>query len=98
MVRDLFIGQASARIMNRIGLMVALVPALSPTLGSLLLAAGHWRWIFGLMFIYAVVLMGAMLFLLPETNSHADPAPVSYTHLDVYKRQLYRSHASRDGW
>lgn len=74
MVRDLFIGQASARIMNRIGLMVALVPALSPTLGSLLLAAGHWRWIFGLMFIYAVVLMGAMLFLLPETNSHADPA------------------------
>ncbi len=74
MVRDLFIGQASARIMNRIGLMVALVPALSPTLGALILAGGHWRWIFALMFVYAVVLVAAMPVLLPETNRHADPA------------------------
>lgn len=74
MVRDLFVGQASARIMNRIGLMVALVPALSPTLGALLLASGHWRFIFAVMFLYALVLMAAMLALLPETNRSADPS------------------------
>ena len=73
-VRDLFVGQTSARIMNRIGLLVGLVPAFSPAVGSLLLTFADWRAIFVLMFVYAVVVVGVVWFLLPETNKAIDHA------------------------
>ena len=73
-VRDLFVGQASARIMNRIGLLVGLVPAFSPAIGSLLLTFADWRAIFLLMFAYAIVAVGVVFFLLPETNQTINPA------------------------
>ena len=73
-VRDLFVGQTSARIMNRIGLLVGLVPAFSPAIGSVLLTFANWRAIFVLMFVYAVVVVGVVWFLLPETNKSLDRA------------------------
>lgn len=71
-VRDLFVGQTSARIMNRIGLLVGLVPALSPAVGSLLLTFAEWRSIFVLMFVYAVLVVVVVYFLMPETNHTID--------------------------
>ena len=73
-VRDLFVGQTSARIMNRIGLLVGLVPAFSPAIGSVLLTFANWRAIFVLMFVYAVLVVSVVYFLLPETNRNLDPA------------------------
>lgn len=73
-VRDLFVGQTSARIMNRIGLLVGLVPAFSPAVGSLLLTFADWRAIFVLMFVYAVLVVGVVFYLLPETNKSMDHA------------------------
>ena len=73
MVRDLFVGQTSARIMNRIGLLVGLVPAFSPAVGSLLLLA-DWHAIFILMFVYAIAVVAIVWLLMPETNLAADPA------------------------
>lgn len=73
-VRDLFVGQTSARIMNRIGLLVGLVPAFSPAVGSVLLTVAHWRTIFVLMFVYAVVVVAIVYFVLPETNTTAERA------------------------
>lgn len=73
-VRDLFVGQTSARIMNRIGLLVGLVPAFSPALGSVLLTIVDWRAIFVLMFLYAIVVVAIVWFLLPETNRSIDRA------------------------
>jgi MFS transporter, DHA1 family, multidrug resistance protein len=71
-VRDLFVGQTSARIMNRIGLLVGLVPAFSPAVGSILLTLLDWRAIFVLMFVYAAVMVGVVYFILPETNASID--------------------------
>jgi len=71
-VRDLFVGQTSARIMNRIGLLVGLVPAFSPAVGSLLLTFADWRAIFLLMFVYAIGMVGVVAFLMPETNRSID--------------------------
>ncbi|MCB1756885.1 MAG: MFS transporter, partial [Gammaproteobacteria bacterium] len=42
-VRDLFTGDDSSRIMNLIGIILALGPAISPTLGGLLMEAFGWR-------------------------------------------------------
>jgi MFS transporter, DHA1 family, multidrug resistance protein len=75
-VRDLFVGQTSARIMNRIGLLVGLVPAFSPAVGSLLLTFADWRAIFLLMFVYAALMVGVVWLLMPETNKSMDRALV----------------------
>lgn len=72
LVRDLFIGQASARIMNLTGLMVGIAPAIAPTLGSLAAAVWSWHAVFALMIFYGVVVVAAVLLILPETNAFKD--------------------------
>jgi DHA1 family bicyclomycin/chloramphenicol resistance-like MFS transporter len=71
-VRDLFTGQAAAQIMNTMGIMLALGPALSPTIGGITLDLVGWHAIFGLMVVYGCVVVGLVLFSLPETNRAPD--------------------------
>ncbi|GAC1328499.1 MAG: multidrug effflux MFS transporter [Beijerinckiaceae bacterium] len=73
-VRDQFTGQASARIMNLIGLMFAIGPAVSPSIGALLLQTLGWHSIFVLMVVYGLVVVGATLFGISETNPNINPA------------------------
>ena len=80
-VRDLFVGQASARIMNRISLLVGVVPALSPAIGSALLTFIGYKSIFVLMLLYAVAVVGTVLFILPETNDTPDPMMARPGHM-----------------
>ena len=48
-VRDLFQGQQSSRIMNLIGIILAVGPAAAPTIGGLVLMQAGWRAIFVVM-------------------------------------------------
>ena len=57
LIRDLFRGQQAARIMNMIGIILAVAPIISPTLGGLLLEVADWRWIFVLMVAYAIAVL-----------------------------------------
>ncbi|WP_075217252.1 multidrug effflux MFS transporter [Mongoliimonas terrestris] len=73
-VRDSFTGQQSARIMNTIGIWLAVGPALSPTIGGILLQVFDWHAIFVSMVVYGVVLLAVVAVGLPETNRTPDPA------------------------
>jgi DHA1 family bicyclomycin/chloramphenicol resistance-like MFS transporter len=73
-VRDQFTGQASARIMNLIGLMFAIGPAVSPSLGALLLRTLGWHSIFVSMVVYGLVVVGVTIFAVSETNPNINPA------------------------
>lgn len=75
-VRDLFDGQEAARIMNTVGIMLALGPALSPTLGGLTLDLLGWHAIFGLMVLYGLAAVFVVHFVMPETNRAPDPSRV----------------------
>ena len=75
-VRDQYIGQTSARIMNAIAMTLALGPAVSPTLGGLVLEAFGWHEIFWLMVAFGVALVVLVLTGLPETNRTLDRAAV----------------------
>ncbi|WP_244472032.1 multidrug effflux MFS transporter [Prosthecomicrobium hirschii] len=75
-VRDLFTGQDAARIMNTIGIMLAVGPALSPTIGGITLELFGWHAIFGLMVLYGAVVIGLVVFAMTETNRRPDPALV----------------------
>lgn len=69
-VRDQYTGQQSARIMNAIGTMLALGPAISPTLGGVILDLFSWHEIFFCMIIYGAALIVAVVIFQPETNDH----------------------------
>ena len=67
MVRDLFEGEAMARIMSLVFMVFMVVPVLAPSIGQLILAFGPWRAIFVLLAAYAVVMLSWAWLRLPET-------------------------------
>jgi DHA1 family bicyclomycin/chloramphenicol resistance-like MFS transporter len=85
-VRDQFTGQSSARIMNLIGLILAVGPAVSPTIGGVLLSAFGWHSIFVVMVIYGVVAVLVMGIWCVETNAAPDPT-------QAYPGQVVRNYA-----
>lgn len=73
-VRDLFSGQESARVMNSIGIVLALGPAVAPTLGGLLLQFAGWHSIFVAMVMAGLAALAMVRWSMPETNANRDPA------------------------
>jgi len=72
-VRDLFTGEQSSRIMNLIGLLLAIGPAIAPTVGGLMLIVASWRAIFMIMVAAGAALMLVIIFAMRETG-HPDRA------------------------
>lgn len=73
-VRDLFTGAESARVLNAIGIVLAIGPAVAPTLGGLVMALAGWRAVFVVMALVGIGSLLAIRFFLPETNAAPDPA------------------------
>ena len=67
MVRDLFEGEAMARIMSLVFMVFMVVPVLAPSIGQLILLFGPWRAIFILLAIYAAAMLVWAWLRLPET-------------------------------
>ncbi|WP_150524131.1 multidrug effflux MFS transporter [Roseibium sediminis] len=94
MVRDQFTGQTSARIMNTIAMMLALGPAISPTIGGIVLEAFGWREVFWCMIVYGLGLLLAVLFFQRETNSHTglahlNPARLAKNYLSLLRTPAF---------
>ncbi len=66
-VRDLFAEESGARIMNLIGIILAVAPALAPTLGGIVLHFAEWHAVFWLMIVYGAAVLAISWALLPET-------------------------------
>ena len=66
-VRDLFQGQQSSRIMNLIGIILAFGPAAAPTIGGLVLMTAGWRAIFAVMAGFGIVVVVVTAVWLRET-------------------------------
>jgi len=73
LVRDLFTEETGARIMNLVGIILAVAPAAAPTLGGLVLTMAGWPAIFWLMVAYGAGLTAAVWAVMPETVT-PDPA------------------------
>ncbi|MNI06510.1 Inner membrane transport protein YdhC [compost metagenome] len=66
-VRDQFLGIQAARIMNMIGIILAIGPALGPTIGGLALSAFGWQSIFLLLIAFGAIALLTCIFALKET-------------------------------
>jgi DHA1 family bicyclomycin/chloramphenicol resistance-like MFS transporter len=66
-VRDLFTHERSARIMNMIGMILAIGPAFSPVIGGITMELFGWHAIFVLMVAAGVGIVLAAIFVMRET-------------------------------
>ncbi len=73
-VRDQFTGQSSSRILNLIGSMQAVGPALAPSIGGLILGVAGWQPLFYVMVLWGFMVLALLGFGVPETNPKPDPA------------------------
>jgi DHA1 family bicyclomycin/chloramphenicol resistance-like MFS transporter len=67
-VRDRFVGAEAARILSRLMLVIGVAPMLAPSLGSIVLEAFTWRWIFVVLALIGASLAVIVFFVMPETN------------------------------
>jgi DHA1 family purine ribonucleoside efflux pump-like MFS transporter/DHA1 family bicyclomycin/chloramphenicol resistance-like MFS transporter len=71
-VRDQFDGREAATVMNLIGMMLAIGPAIAPTLGSLALLRGGWEWVLIMLALFGVCVLTLVLCALRETCPFRD--------------------------
>jgi DHA1 family bicyclomycin/chloramphenicol resistance-like MFS transporter len=83
MVRDLFDVKENAKIFSTLMLVVAVSPIIAPTLGGYITAALGWHYVFVMLIIIALSILGAIYFFLPETKK-ADPG-FSLKPLPIFK-------------
>ncbi|NWJ23299.1 multidrug effflux MFS transporter [Rhizobium sp. RM] len=86
-VRDQFTGAEASSIMNLIGIMLAIGPAMGPTIGGLSLAAFGWQSIFYLLAGLGVIAILSVVFYLRETTS-PDKSRIRPTRLFSAYREL----------
>jgi DHA1 family bicyclomycin/chloramphenicol resistance-like MFS transporter len=67
MVRDLFEGEAMARVMSLVFMVFMLVPVLAPNIGQAILLVASWRAIFLVLAAYGVAMLLWTWWRLPET-------------------------------
>ncbi|MGI5506221.1 Bcr/CflA family efflux MFS transporter [Lentzea sp. CA-135723] len=67
MVRDLFEGSAAATTISHLTAVMGVAPILAPSLGSAVLAAGSWRWVFGVLAVLGLALVVVAVFAVRET-------------------------------
>jgi len=67
LIRDRFVGDAMARIMSFIFMVLVLVPMLAPALGQLILSVASWRAVFVLYLVWGAVISVWLLVRQPET-------------------------------
>lgn len=67
LVRDLFSGQASSRILNMMAIIIASGPAFAPAFGSVMLLFGDHQLPFATMVAHGVLTLALVLIFIPET-------------------------------
>jgi DHA1 family bicyclomycin/chloramphenicol resistance-like MFS transporter len=89
-VRDLFEGDAAARLFSRLMLVVGLAPILGPIVGGQLLRVGPWQLGFAVLAGVSALSGSVILFFLPETLPVAARRPLTPGELGGSVRRLLR--------
>ena len=77
MVRDLYEGPRAGRELARIGMIMGLVPAAAPIVGSVIETYSTWRMSFWVCVLFSLSLGLVVYFRMPETIRQRSPDPVS---------------------
>jgi len=67
-IRDLFPVEQNARVLSLLLLVTSISPIIAPTAGGLITATLGWRSIFIVLIVLAIIVLGGVYFLLPESH------------------------------
>lgn len=103
MVRDFFPVKQSAKIFSLLFLMIGVSPLLAPTIGSLLLVALGWRWIFVLLATIAAAILTITFLFLPEghqpdTSVSLRPGPMASSFWIIFKEPQFLTYTLAGGF
>lgn len=87
-IRDVATGPAAARVMATIMIVISVSPMLAPLTGSIVMTWGGWREIFAVLAFAALVSLGLIVFVLPETLPIARRQPVKLGSIASGARRL----------
>jgi DHA1 family bicyclomycin/chloramphenicol resistance-like MFS transporter len=97
LVRDQYAGRAMARIMSLAMAVFILVPVLAPAIGQVILLVAHWRAIFGMLLVVALITLAWFALRQPETLPPARRAPFALRSIAAAVRETC-SHRSAFGY
>lgn len=97
-VRDVFPVNEIAKVFSLLILILGISPILAPTIGSFLITAYGWNWVFVILACIALLLLLAVRFILPETkvpdNSISlKPVPIITGYATVIKHSQFFTYA-----
>ena len=84
-IHELFNEKQAIHTIAIMGSITILAPAFGPLLGSVVLYFTGWRWIFSSLAILAIIIVGGLFFLMPETISKNEKKANLKTILNQYK-------------
>lgn len=101
-VRDLADGQAAARMMSRLMLVMGAAPVLAPSLGGIVLAAASWQAIFWVIAAYGALCFGLVWRFLPDTlperyRMKLGPAAQLSRYASILRERGFLTHALAGG-
>lgn len=89
LVRDRFQGREMARIMSFVMMVFILVPAIAPALGQMLLLIAHWRMIFAVFLLLAVIVFVWFALRQEETLTQERRAAFSWRRIGLAIRETF---------
>ncbi|HET7316518.1 MAG TPA: multidrug effflux MFS transporter [Sphingomicrobium sp.] len=95
MVRDLFEGEAMARVMSLTFMVFMVMPVLAPSIGQAILLVAPWRAIFVVLAAYAVAMLGWSMLRLPETLRPEYRRTLAWRHIAAAARTSVTEPQSR---
>ena len=102
-VRDLADGQAAARLMSRLMLVMGVAPILAPTLGGFVLRVGDWHTIFWICAGYGAVCCAVVMAVLPDTLPQQRRVKLGFgglvaRYLGIIRERGFITHALMGGF
>jgi MFS transporter, DHA1 family, multidrug resistance protein len=76
-VRDLFSGRQMARFMSLVMTIFMVIPIIAPAVGQAVLLVAPWEWIFGVLVIFGLAMLGWTWARLPETLAPENRRPLN---------------------
>lgn len=88
LIRDQYEGRAMARVMSIVMAVFILVPIIAPAMGQAVLLVAHWRVIFGIYLVLALVVSTWFAVRQPETLAPNRRIPFSLTRIVLAVREI----------
>lgn len=88
MIRDLYSGRDMARVSSFVMMTFALVPAIAPLIGAMIIAGFDWRGVFVTFVVFAIVSGGWLALRQPETLTEDKRRPLNLSRLTTAAKEV----------